>query len=102
MSATHKTHDTMCLTIMSPTRAVTVTFAAKLKKDDVFVVDDILTTHHGACVKLVLEQEDWPIRLRGCLRSERLKPLLKNQGAHVEYCEGVLDPVVAKELKKEG
>ena len=43
---------------MSPTYAVTVIFAAKLKKDDVLVVDDILTMHYNACVKLVLEQRE--------------------------------------------
>ena len=40
----------MCLTIMSFTRAITIIFAAKLKKDNVFIINNIITIY-GLCVK---------------------------------------------------
>ena len=43
---------------MSFTHIITVIFAAKLKKNNIFIIDDIFIMHYNAYIKLVLEQKE--------------------------------------------
>ena len=47
----HKAYNTIYLTIISLTRIITIIFAAKLKKNNVFVINNIIIIIYGLYVK---------------------------------------------------
>ena len=53
----YKTYNTIYLTIISPIHIIIVIFATKLKKNNIFIINNIFTMHYNIYIKLILKQK---------------------------------------------